>query len=356
MSRQSTETELGLVEKKSFSTANFRLRSGAVLLEVTIAYETYGCIAPDGRNAILITHGYTNNQHAAGRYDKADPKPGWWDGIIGPGKAIDTNRFYVVSSNMLGSSYGSTNPSSPHPATGKPYGPDFPEISIEDIVTAQKALVDALGIRHLVAVAGRSYGGFQVFAWGYLYPEFVGRLVVVSSGPRSSQTPRAERELLARFAADPNWNGGWYYDHGGIVPTMTALRIETLQRYGVEAELAKEYREPAAREAALHKLAAGWGRNFDANGMLRLLRAQLRFDAEPHFDRIRAKVLYVLVNSDGLYPPALAPGVMAKLHAAGVAATYFMLDSPYGHDATTPDAAKWAPTLTGFLGHPAPAR
>src|SRR5258706_4090070 len=182
-------TELELVEKKSFIAGNLRLRSGAVLTEITIAYETYGRLAPDGRNAILITHGYTNNQHAAGRYAKSDPQPGWWDGIIGPGKAIDTNRFFVVSSNMLGSSYGSTNPSSPNPATGKPYGPDFPEISVEDIVTAQKALIDALGIKHLAAVAGRSYGGFQVFAWGYLYPELVERLVVVSSGPRSSQKP-----------------------------------------------------------------------------------------------------------------------------------------------------------------------
>lgn len=351
----SAATKIGLVEKKSFTTTNFYLRSGAVLAQVTIAYETYGRLATDGRNAILVAHGYTNNHHAAGRYAEADPQPGWWDGVIGPGKAIDTNRFFVVSSNMLGSSYGSTNPSSPNPATGKPYGPDFPEISVEDIVTAQKALIDALGVRHLAAVAGRSYGGFQAFAWGYLYREFVNRLIVVSSGPRSSQKPHADRELLARFAADPNWNGGWYYDHGGIVATMIALRVATLKRYGIEAKLAEEYPEPAAREAAIRKLAEGWGRNFDANGMLALLRAQIRFNAELHFDRIRAKVLYVLVSSDELYPPTLAPGVMAKLQAAGVDATYFMLDSPYGHDASTPDAAKWAPILKEFLANTVPA-
>ena len=172
---------------------------------VTIAYETYGQLAPDGRNAILITHGFTNSHHAAGRYDETDPSPGWWDGVIGPGKAIDTNRLYVVSSNMLGSSYGSTNPASVNPATGIPYGPDFPELAVEDIVGAQKALVDALGISHLVAVAGRSYGGFQAFAWGYLFPTFMNGLVVVSSGPRSSQNAHAEQDLLARLAADPNW-------------------------------------------------------------------------------------------------------------------------------------------------------
>ena len=109
-------TKIGLVEKKSFTTPNFHLRSGAVLAQVTIAYETYGRLATDGRNAILVAHGYTNNHHAAGRYAEADPQPGWWDGVIGPGKAIDTNHFFVVSSNMLGSSYGSTNPSSPNPA------------------------------------------------------------------------------------------------------------------------------------------------------------------------------------------------------------------------------------------------
>jgi homoserine O-acetyltransferase len=124
-----------------------------------------------------------------------------------------------------------------------------------------------------------------------------------------------------------------------------------LKRYGIEAKLAKEYPDSAAREAAIRDLATAWGRNFDANGMLALLRAQIRFNAEPHFDRIRARVLYVLVSSDELYPPTLAPGVMAKLREAGVDATYFMLDSPYGHDATTPDAAKWAPTLKEFLAN-----
>ena len=228
---------------------------------------------------------------------------------------------------------------------------------MEDIVTAQKALIDGLGIRHLAAVAGRSYGGFQAFAWGYLYREFVNRLIVVSSGPRSSQKPHAVRELLARFAAAPNWNGGWYYGHdGGIVSTMTALRVATLKRYGIEAELAKKYPERAARDAAIHRLAEGWARDFDANSMLTLLRAQIRFNAEPHFDQITAKVLYVLVSSDELYPPTLAPGVMGKLKAAGVDATYFMLDSPYGHDATTPDAAKWAPILSRFLAHTAAVR
>ena len=339
---------LGHVAKQSFAIRDFRLESGAVLPEARIAYETYGDLAADGRNAILITHGFTADHHAAGRYH-AGAAPGWWDGVIGPGKAIDTDRYCVVASNMLGSSFGSTNPASANPATGRPYGPDFPRISITDIVAAQRRLVDAIGIRHLVAVAGRSFGGFQAFAWGYLHPDFVSGLAVVSSAARSSQKPDADRDLSARFAADPNWNGGWYYDRGGIAATMTAIRAEMLKRYGIEASLAERYPDADRREAEIRKLAAAWAGTFDPNGMLALLRAQMRFDAEPHFGAIKAKVLYVLVSSDRLYPPTLAPGLLAKLEAAGVDAAYFLLDSPYGHNATTPDAAKWAPALAAFI-------
>ena len=158
-----SDTSLVRIEKKSVTLENFRLESGSLLPQVTLAYEMYGALAPDGRNAILITHGYTNSQHAAGRYAPSDATPGWWDRLIGPGKAIDTRRFFVVSSNMLGSSYGSTGPASLNPATGKPYGPAFPDITLRDIVTAQHALLTRLGVTHLIAVMGPSYGGLQVF-------------------------------------------------------------------------------------------------------------------------------------------------------------------------------------------------
>ena len=332
-----------------FSTKNFRMRNGEVLPEATIAYETYGKLAPDGRNGVLITHGFTNSHHAVSRHDPRRPHVGWWDGLIGPGKAIDTNRYFVVSSNMLGSSYGSTNPASIDPRTGKPYGPGFPEISIVDILTAQKKLLDALGVKHLVAVAGRSYGGFQAFAWGVTFPDFMNGLVIANSAPRRGGGEKAVQDLIARFTADPNWNGGWYYENGGIVATMTALRLETLKRYGIEAELAHRYPDPATRETALRELAGEWARVFDANGMIALLRAAVRFDAEKDFHKIKARLLYTLVSTDRLYPPAIAADVMAKLKAAGVDATYFLLDSPYGHDATTPDAAKFAPTLRAFI-------
>ena len=148
------ERGLGVVEVRSFSTDNFRLQSGEVLPELKLAYETYGTLAPGGRNAILLTHGYTSSQHAAGL--DANGQPGWWDGLVGPGKAIDTDKYFVASSNMLGSSYGSTAPASINPITGKPYGPDFPDYTLVDIVTAQRAMLDALGVK----APGRSRGNF----------------------------------------------------------------------------------------------------------------------------------------------------------------------------------------------------
>jgi homoserine O-acetyltransferase len=340
-------TSLGRVEERFFKMRDFRFRSGAVLPEVTIAYEQYGQLSSSGRNAILITHGFTNHHHAAGV--RPDGSAGWWDRLIGPGKAIDTSRFFVVCSNMLGSSFGSTSPATINPATGKPYGPDFPELSLPDILAAQKALLDSVGVTHLVAVAGRSYGGFQAFAWGVTYPDFMDGLVVANSSPKRPDGEKPVHDLIARLARDPNWNGGWYYDRGGIVPTLTALRVDTLKRYGIDAALATRYPDPHERERVLLQQAENWASTFDANGMIALLRAAVRFNAEKDFDKLRAKVLYTLTTTDLLYPPSIASDVMTKLRAAGVDATYFLLESSYGHDATTPDAAKFAPVLRSFI-------
>src|SRR5260221_738304 len=207
--------ELIQVQKQQFTTQKFRLENGAVLPELTLAYETYGTLAPGGRNAVLVTHGFTSSHHMAGRYTPEDAKAGSWDGLIGPGKAIDTDKLFVVSSNMLGSSYGSTSPTSRNPATGKPYGPDFPDFSLVDMVTAQKAMLDHLGVRHLVAVAGPSYGGYQAFQWGVTYPGFMSGIVVAVSAPKSTSGPQATTDLVSRLATDPNWNGGWdFYPRG----------------------------------------------------------------------------------------------------------------------------------------------
>src|SRR5271154_3520064 len=224
--------DLGTVEDRNFLIRDFRLQNGAVMLEAKIAYETYGRLARDGRNAVLITHGYTSSHHAAGHNPANGNQPGWWDGLIGRGKAIDTDELFVVASNMLGSSFGSTNGASPNPRTGRPYGADFPAITVRDIVAAQKALVDSLGVRHLVAVAGPSYGGYQAFQWAVAYPETMDAIAAVVTAPRSLNAEKSLAELEARLAADPEWHGGHYYGRGGGKAGVAQMRFEALMRAG----------------------------------------------------------------------------------------------------------------------------
>lgn len=348
---------LEAVESRLFETACFGLESGVVLERLALAYETYGELATDGRNGVLITHGYTNSHHAAGTYapGKApqgleEKAPGFWDKLIGPGKAIDTDRLFVVSSNMLGSAYGSTAPRSIDPATGRPYGPDFPRFTVGDIVRAQKLLLDHLGVRHLVAVAGNSYGGYQAFQWAVTFPDFMDGVVPVVTSPRSSVTPQTTKALIDDLAHDPNWNGGWYYDTGGIRGTMLRMRVATLKNYGIDAQLAPSFPDDRAREAEIERLASRWAEAFDGNSLVALRRALETFDTTGDFERIRARVLYVISRTDRLFPPAIVPDVMARLKAAGVDARYFEIDSEAGHLASGVDGEKWAPAFAEFMG------
>ena len=342
--------DIGAVEDRFFKLRDFGLADGTVMPEATIAYETYGRLAPDGRNAVLITHGYTGSHHAAGRNPKNGNQPGSWDGLIGPGKPIDTDKLFVVATNMLGSSYGSTNAASINPTTGQPYGPDFPAIAIRDIVAAQKALLNSLGVKHLVAVAGPSYGGYQAFQWAVAYPDFMDAIVPVNTAPwASANTDKQLAEMQARLATAPEWNGGRYYGTAECKGVLTEIRIETLKRYGIEASLTRRGVAPTQYEAAIRELAGNWARNWDANSLLILRRALLGFDTRPDFGRIKAKVLYVLCRTDALFPPKIAPAVIDALRAAGVEARYFEIDSDLGHSSSGPEHAKWSPVLREFL-------
>ncbi|HET7500499.1 MAG TPA: alpha/beta fold hydrolase [Kofleriaceae bacterium] len=319
------------------------LRHGGILRDARLAYITYGELAPDGRNAILLTHGFTASHLFA---DPSVPD-GSWAPLVGPGRAIDTRRFFVVSSNMLGSSYGSTAPPSIDPETGRAYGPDFPRITLADIVAAQRRLLDRLGVRELVAVVGPSYGGFQAFAWGVELPDQVRALVAVTTAPRVAGAMAVDA-LRRRLAADPGWNGG-RYQPGAMVETMTALREATLRRYGVDAVLARRFADAGERAAALRAMARSWAEIFDPHSLLVLAAAADELDVTPRLARIRARVLFVLATTDALFPPTLAPEVMSALRAAGVDACYEELDSPYGHLAPGLDADRWAPALARFL-------
>lgn len=339
--------DLGATRTEYFETTDYRLKLGGVLPRARIAYEAYGKLAPDGRNAVLLTHGFTSSHHAAGRNPENGNAPGWWNGLVGPGKAIDTDRLFVVSSNMLGSSYGSTNARDIDPATGKPYGPTFPDLTVSDIIGLQRLLLEKLGVRHLVAVAGGSYGGFQAFQWAVDHPDFMDAIVPAVTAPASPRQGYAE--LLARISADANWNGGWYYDNGGVGATMRAIRYETLKRYGADAVLADEGLDPAAREARMRAQADAWAAKFDAHSMLILRKAADRFDTVGDFAKIRAKVLYVISRTDVLFPPERAPAVMDQLKAAGIDARYFEIDTEYGHTAAGTAWAKWEEPLRQFL-------
>jgi homoserine O-acetyltransferase len=345
-----TTSDIGTVEDRFFTLRDFRLTHGEMLPEAVIAYETYGRLAPHGRNAVLVTHGFTGSHRAAGRNPANGNQPGSWDGLIGPGKAIDTDKLFVVASNMLGSSFGSTNAASRNPKTGEPYGPDFPNLTIADIVAAQKALLDSLGVKHLVAVAGPSYGGYQGFQWAVAYPGFMDGIVAVNTAPWASiNTDKQLAEVTAKLAADPGWHGGSYYGKGGAKGALTEIRIETLKRYGMDANLAPRFPDPVEREAAIRKVAADWAEKWDAHSLIILRRALIGFDTRPDFARIKAQVFYMLCRTDNLFPPKIAPGVMEALAAAGVEARYFELDSDLGHSSAGPEHAKWSPALREFL-------
>ena len=269
---------------------------------------------PNGRNAVLVTHGYTGSHHAAGRNPKNGNQPGSWDGLIGPGKAIDTDRLFVVAATCWARPTARPMPPASTRATGQPYGPDFPNLTIRDIVAAQKACSTQLGVRHLVAVAGPSYGGYQAFQWAVAYPDFMDAIVPVNTAPwASANTDKQLAEMQARLATAPEWNGGRYYGTAECKTVLTEIRIETLKRYGIEASLARRGVQPAEHETAIRALAANWAENWDANSLLILRRALLGFDTRPDFARIKAKVLYVLCRTDALFPPKIAPGVIDAL-------------------------------------------
>lgn len=344
------------VEPQIESVQYFLLQNGQVLPHLQIAYETYGTLNASGDNAVLIAHGYASHHHAAGFY-KPGTSPagidgeecGWWDALIGPGKALDTNRLFIISSNTLGSSYGTTGPATIDPRTEKPYGPDFPAVTIVDMVNAQQVLLNALGIKCLKAVVGFSYGGYQAFQWAVTYPNMVKGVVVACSSPKGGQNPQVVDNLISRLSQDQNWNNGHYYDGAEITNTLTDYRIEMMKFYSTPQWLEKKFPDAASRDAQLRQTSTLWAKTFDGNSLVTLRRAAEYRDSEKDFARIKAKILYVLCRTDTLFPPTIASDVIAKLQHCKVDATYFELDSDHGHVGAISDALKWESALCAFI-------
>ena len=336
-------------EPKTCAIPEFHLQSGQMMRDVTIAYRTLGRLASARDNAVLVTHGYTSGPQMID--PDASTGEGSWNALVGPGKPVDTNRYFAIAPNMLGSSYGSTNATSMDAEAGKRYGARFPDITVSDIIRSQRLLLDHLGIDRMVAIVGPSYGGYQAFQWAVDYPDAmkgIAAVVTAPSVPRERSEGRVAR-LVATLSRHPNWNGGDYYDAGGVLSTLIEIRMETLKTYGIEARLRDTLSDPAEIEAAIRDEATRWAKGFDANSLIILARALRTFDVTTRFASIKAKVLYVLSRTDQLFPPELEGAVMPALRAAGVDADYFLLDSEYGHSASGRDAHKWAPRLKQFM-------
>ncbi|MBX9943396.1 MAG: alpha/beta fold hydrolase [Reyranella sp.] len=332
------------IDSKIFSAREFRLENGQTLPVLELAYETYGTLSPGRDNGVLVVHGYTSSHHAAGRnaagkqgLGVAEGSPGWFDGLIGPGKAVDTDRHFVVSVNALGSAHGSSGPNRTDPRTGKPYGPTFPEITMRDIVASQKLLVESLGLASLVAVIGPSMGGFQSFQWAVSYPGFMKGIAASVTAPCAPNRLGGLKALKARLANDPNWNGGWYYENGGIPGTLEQIRYETLLNYG-------------QGEAEAKVAAKSWAKIYDGHSLVTLRRAIDGFDITRQYDQLKkTKVLYVISKTDKLFDLTDCAAHALEMRKAGVDLTYVEMPSDKGHMASHADAAMWAPILGAFM-------
>lgn len=369
------------------------LDSGVVLTPVRLAYESYGTLSPARDNAIMVCHALSGDAHAAGwSADPAAPSAvdgigaeergigergglGWWDTLIGPGKAFDTDRYFVLCSNLIGSCRGSTGPSSPSPATGRPYGPDFPVITVGDMVRAQRALLDLLGIDTLLAVAGGSLGGMQALEWSLAYPDAVRACIPIASTARLGSQGVAWN-AIARNAimADPDWQGGRYYGSGRapvagvgvarMVGHVTYLSAESLhQKFGRRLQEGDEYSYSLtgadfAVESYLRHQAASFAARFDANSYLYLSRALTYFDlARSYGDddlsralaRARARYLLLSFSSDWLYPPRDSQELQRALAGLGKEVEYQDIDAPYGHDSFLLEGVRQTPIIAAFL-------
>lgn len=332
----------------TLSIGPFQLGNGCVLPEVNVAYATYGTLAPDGRNAILVTHGYTASHqmlaHGAGVAE------GSWAPLIGAGKPLDTERYFIVCSNILGSSYGTTGPASTDPRSGRPYGHDFPDISFTDIVGVQRRLLERLGVMHLRAVVGPSYGGFQALQWAVDHPDMVAAIGVIASGPFFARNAYTDLAVLqAQLGADPAWRAGAYPQPGQMRATLRALRIATLTTYGMDAVLQDQGLDAAARAQRIDAMADAWAREFDPGALVVLLKAGLAFDVRARLHEIRADVLHVIASTDTLFPPNATHS--SDLQGVGAARLrYLEMDTPYGHTATGPAHALWSDALRQLIG------
>jgi len=350
--------------------AFFRLESGRKLGPVTLAYETYGRLAPDGKNAIYVAHALTGNSHA-GDAPAPGREAGWWSELIGPGKAFDTDRYFVVCSNIIGGCYGTTGPASLDPETGVPYAMEFPVITVRDMVRAQKLLLDYLGVRRLVSVCGGSLGGMQALEWAVTFPSFVASVIPIAASERLTPLAIAYNQAGRKaIMNDPNWCQGRYYGRTFPVNGLALARmIGTITYKSKEAFEERFGRKLAGDEADCYNFYQDFEvesylnyqgiklvRRFDANSYLYLTKAMDLHDLSRGFPsvqtalrRIEGRVLLISISSDLLYPPQEIRGLAVELRRSGVETDYHEIQSPFGHDAFLIEFDQLNKAISGFL-------
>jgi homoserine O-acetyltransferase len=366
---------VGLVEKKFFTFAappdSLILESNARLGPITIAYETFGTLNEDKNNVVLILHALSGDSHVAGYYSVKDSKPGWWDIMVGPGKGIDTDKYFVICPNIIGSCMGSTGPSSINPASGNPYGFDFPVVTIGDMVKTQKALLDHLGIEKILSVIGGSIGGMQVLEWAVRYPDMVVSAIPLATTTRHSALAIAFNEVARQaIMADPNWHKGKYY--GGEKPNLglalarmighvtylsdEAMRRKFGRRLQNKIDFSFNFDADFQVESYLRYQGQKFVDRFDANSFLYITKAADYFDLRRQhgggseaeaFVKAKAKFLVISFTSDWLYPTYQSMVKAMKKNNLDV--SFCEIEAEWGHDAFLLPNERLSALIKGFL-------
>jgi homoserine O-acetyltransferase/O-succinyltransferase len=350
-----------------------RLSSGASLSDYTLVYETYGTLNADRSNAVLVCHALNASHHVAGMYVDADGKKniGWWDNMVGPGKPLDTDRFFVIGINNLGSCFGSTGPMHTNPATGKPYGADFPVVTVEDWVRAQARLADELGIRQFAAVMGGSLGGMQALSWSLQFPERLRHAIVIASTPKLSAQNIAFNDVARQaILTDPEFHGGDFYAHG-VVP-KSGLRVARMVGHitylsddSMAEKFARRLRNGEYQfgfgidfeiESYLRYQGDKFSEYFDANTYLLITKALDYFDpAREHGDdltkalqRTQAQFLLVSFTTDWRFSPERSREIVQALVNNKRKVTYAEIDAPHGHDAFLLEDSRYMNTVRAY--------
>jgi homoserine O-acetyltransferase len=366
---------VGIVETKTLRLIEadkpLKLQCGKSLGPIDVAYETYGELNAAGDNVIYICHALSGNAHVAGRHHPDDKKPGWWDAMVGPGKGIDTKKYFVVCSNVLGGCSGTTGPSSINPATGKAYGLEFPIITIADMVKVQKLLLDKLGIQQVLAVIGGSMGGMQALQWAVSYPEFVKSAIIAASTTRlGAQSIAFDAVGRNAILADKNFADGQYHEQPGpdaglgiarMIGHITYLSEKTMhKKFGRQLRTADNYSYDFISEFAVETYLDHQGQTFverfDANSYLYMTKAMDYFDLardygslQNAFAKTNTRFLIVSFTSDWLFTPAQSEDMVDALVADGKDVSYCNIDTLYGHDAFLLEPEVLGRLLSGFL-------